>query len=309
MCLRARFFWNRRTREDLYRALEFFAKSIEIDPGYAPAFAGLADVYLVLLDYRYIVPAEAFAMATAAAVNALRLDERLADAHTSLAHAKMHAFDWEGAEQEFQNAIRLSPSYAVAHFYYANLLIDLSRFEEAILEAQEAVRLDPVSMVAEANLAILYYNAGRCDEALSACRKALEMEPNLPGPHDDLGRILLQKGMCAESTAALEKAVSLSNRAARFLSSLGFAYGVTGKRKLARKILTELTEMSRHRYVASSDFALVHAGLGERDRAISWLERAYEERDSHLPALNVDPRLASLRSVPRFRILRKRLRL
>src|SRR5260370_20676206 len=219
-CLKGRYFWNRRTREDLYRALEFFANAIERDRDYAPAFAGLADTYLVLLDYRYMAPGEALAMATAAAVNALRLNERLADAHTSLAHAKMHALDWKGAEQEFREAIQLGPGYALAHFYYANLLTGRSRFDEAVAEARETVKLDPVSMIAEANLAIVFYGAGRYDEALQSCRKALEMEPALARPHDDLGRILLETGACSEAIAALEKAVSLSNRSARFLSSL-----------------------------------------------------------------------------------------
>lgn len=163
---------------------------IEKDRDFAPAFAGLADTYLALLNYRYIAPNEALGLATAAAVNALRLDERLADAHTSQAHAKMHALDWRGAEQEFQKAIQLGPGYAVAHFYYANFLTGRSRFDEAIAEANEAVRLDPVSMVAESNLAILYSHAGRYGEALESCRKALEMEPNLAQPYDDLGRIL-----------------------------------------------------------------------------------------------------------------------
>jgi tetratricopeptide (TPR) repeat protein len=294
-CLRARFHWNRRTREDLYRALEFFARSVEKDRDYAPAFAGLADTYLVLLDYRYVAPGEALAMATATAVNALRLDEGLADAHTSLAHAKMHALDWDGAEQEFRRAIQLGPGYSLAHFYYANFLIGRSRFEEAIAEAREAVRLDPVSMVAEANLAILYYNAGRYDEALGECRKALQMDPSLARPHDDLGRILLEQGAWGEAIAALEKAVSLSNRSARFLSSLAYGYGITGRNDLAREILDELTGMSKQRYIAWSDFAFVHAGMGERDQPIQSLQHACEDRDSHLMALKVDPRLASLR--------------
>lgn len=306
-CLRARFVWNRRTREDLHRALEFFARSIEKDPNYAPAFAGLADTYLVLLDYRYLAPNEAIAMATAAAVNALRLDELLADAHTSLAHAKLHALDWKGSEKEFRRAIELGPGYPVAHFYYANFLTALSRFEEAIAEAREAVRLDPVSMVAEANLAILYYNAGRHDEALAACQKALELEPNLARPYDDLGRILLEKRKFSEAIAALQKAALLSSRSARCLSSLGYGYGVTGQLDLARETLAELEGLSKRGYVASSDFAIVHAGLGEHDQAIAWLERAFEERDSHLPHLNVDPRLKTLRRDPRFEPLQSRV--
>jgi TolB-like protein/Flp pilus assembly protein TadD len=306
-CLKARFLWNRRTRDDLYRALEFFSKSIESDWDYAPGFAGLADTYLVLLDYRYVAPNEALPMATAAAVNALRLDQQLPDAHTSLAHAKFHALDWDGAEQEFRRALQLGPGYATAHFYYANFLTCRNRFEEAIAEAREAVRLDPVSMVAEANVAILYYNAGRYDEALESCHRALQMEPHLPRPYDDLGRILLEKGAFSEAITALEKAVSLANRGTRFLSSLGYGYGVSGRKDLACEILKELSETSTQRYVAPSDFAIVSAGLGEHDEAIRWLERACEERDSHVPGLNVDPRFAGLRTEPRFKALLKRL--
>jgi TolB-like protein/tetratricopeptide (TPR) repeat protein len=304
-CLRARFYWNRRMREDLYRALELFAGSIEKDPQYAPAFAGLADTYLVLLDYRYIAPREGLAMATAAAVNALRLDDRLADAHTSLAHARFHSLDWEGAERGFQRAIQIGSGYSLAHFYHANFLCARGHFEDAIAEAREAVRLDPLSMMAKSNLAGLYYVAGQYDEALNICRKALQLDPHLARGYEDLGRILLQKHAWSEAIEALEKAVFLSDRSARFLSGLAYGYGVAGRKELAREILVELTEVSKQRYIASSDFALVHAGLGECDQAIQWLEKAYEERDSHAPFLHVDPRLASLRENVRFQSLLK----
>jgi TolB-like protein len=145
--LKARFLWNRRTRDDLYRTLELFSKAIEKAGDYAPAFAGLADTYLVLFDYGQIAPSEALGLATAAAVTALRLDERLADAHTALAHAKLHSLDWDGAEQEFRRAIQLNPGYAPAHAYYANLLTGRGRFDEGIAAAREALRLDPVSPV------------------------------------------------------------------------------------------------------------------------------------------------------------------
>jgi adenylate cyclase len=222
-------------------------------------------------------------------------------------HVLLHALDWDGAEQEFQKAIELGPGYALAHFYYGSFLAGRGRFEDAIEEAREALKLDPVSMVAAAHLSILYYNAGRYDEALEFCRRAMEMEPALPRPYDDLGRILLEKGASSEAIAALEKAVSLSNRGARCLSSLGYGYGVTGKKDMAREILAELTAMSKQGYVASSDFALVNAGMGDVDQAICWLERACEERDSHLAFLSIDPRLASLHADPRFKALLKRV--
>ena len=306
-CLKARFLWNRRTGDDLYRALEFFSKSIEMAPNYAPAFAGLADTYLVLLDHRQIVPHEALALATAAATNALRLDERLVDAHTSLGHAKLHALDWDGAEREFQRALQLNPGYAPAHFYHASLLTGRCRFEEGIAAAREALRLDPVSTAAGARLARLLYIAGRLDDALQANDKVIEMEPNLPIAHDDRGRILLAKGASSDAISALRKAVSLSHRGGRYLASLGYAYGVTGRKDLAREILIELTAESQPRHIESFDFALVNTGLGECDQAISWLERACQEHDSHLPLLQVDPRLASLRSEPRFKALLKRV--
>jgi tetratricopeptide (TPR) repeat protein len=200
----------------------------------------------------------------------------------------------------------LSSGYAPAHFYYANFLVGRGRWEEALAEAREALKLDPVSIAAESNLSVLYYYAGRYDEALESCRKALVMEPALPRPHEDLGRILLEKGAFSEAVAALEKSVSLSGRELRFLASLGYTYGVIGKVDLARGILAELTEKAEHRYVAASDFAMVNAGLGDRDQAFYWLERAFKDRDSHLPYVQVDPRFASLRAESRFQELLER---
>lgn len=304
-CLKARFLWGRRTGDDLYRALEFFSKSIEKAPNYAPAFAGLADTYLVLLDHRHIAPHEALALATSAAMNALRLDERLADAHTSLGHAKLHELAWDAAEREFQTAIQLNAGYAPAYFYYASLLTGGRRFEEGIAAARQALRLDPVSTAAEARLARLLYIAGRLDEALASNGKVIEMAPGLPIAYDDRGRILLAQGAYSEAINALEKAVSLSGRSGRYLASLGYALGCIGKGDLARDILAELTAAFQQRHVESFDFALVHAGLGERDQAISWLERACATRDSHLPLLGVDPRLAGLMAEPRFEALLK----
>jgi TolB-like protein/Flp pilus assembly protein TadD len=306
-CLKARYLWNRRTRDDLFRALEFFARAIEMDLEYPPAFAGLADVYLVLADYRYMPPNEALALATGAAMNALRLDERLADAHTSLGHAKLHTFEWEESERRFQRAIELGPAYAPAHFFYANLLAALSRFEEAIVEARQAFKLDPVSTSAQPNLTIMWYHAGNYDEAMKSCRKVLEMYPGLPRTHDDLGRILLEQGHHSQAVAAFEKAVSLSNRDARYVASLGHAYGVTGRRDRACEILAELKDISKQRYLAAYDIASVNAAIDEPDQAFYWLERAIEERSSPLPFLNIDPRMAKLRTDPRFQALLARM--
>lgn len=305
--LRGRYLWNRRAQDDLYRSLELFSIALEKDPDYAQAFAGIADTYLVLLDYHYIRPNEALALATAAAVNALRLDERLAEAHTSLGHAKLHALEWDEAERKFRTAIELAPGYPTAHFYYANLLTARGRFEESIAEARRALTLDPVSIVAEGNLGILLYYAGRYEEAAERCRKALDLDPGNARLYENFGRILLAKGASSESITALTRAVSLSNRGTRCLSSLGHALGATGSRDLAGEILGELSEIAKQRYVSAFDFALVHAGMHDHEQAIGWLERASEQRDPHLPFLKVDPRLASLHADPRFLALLRRV--
>ena len=237
------------------------------------------------------------------ATSALRLDEELADAHTSLGHAQLHALDWKGAEREFLRAIQLSPGYPPAHYYYANFLLAHRRSGEAIEEARASLKLDPVSMAAEANLAMMFYYGGHPEEALKSCRKALEMEPALPRPHEHLGRTLLEQGAFSEAVAALERSVSLSGREPRYLASLGYAYGVTGSVDASRRILEELTETAEHQYVAASDLALANLGLGEQHQALAWLERAYNDRDSHLPFLHVDPRFGRLCSDSRFRAI------
>jgi len=201
----------------------------------------------------------------------------------------------------------LNPGYAPAYFYYASLLSGRGRFDEGVSAAREALKLDPISTSAETRLARLLYIAGRLEDALELNRKVLELEPNLAIAHDDRGRMLLAKGAGAEAIAALEKAVALSHRSGRYLASLGYAWGFTGRVDLAREILAELAAASRQRDVESFDLALVHAGLDERDQAISWLERACTQRDSHLPLLAVDPRLAGLLTEPRFEALLKRI--
>lgn len=231
----------------------------------------------------------------------------LAEAHTSLGHAKLHSLEWDEAERRFRTAIELAPGYATAHFYYANFLSARGRFDESIAEARQALTLDPVSLVAEANLGVPLYNAGRYEEATVICRKALYLHPGNARFHEDLGRILLAQGALADSIAALTQAVTLSQRSTRYLSSLGHALGVAGHKYRARDILAELSTISQQRYVGAFDFALVYAGMDDRPQAIRSLERAYEERDPHLPFLKVDPRRASLQADPPFLALLTRV--
>ena len=307
--LKGRYLWNKMTQEALQKGIQWFEEAIQKDPGYAAAYAGLADCYLTLLDYGYLSPKEAMAHANRAAARALELDETLAEAHTSSAHVHLHEFAWLPAEKEFKRAIELNPSYATAHLYYASYLIALGRQQEAIAEAQRAQTLDPVSLMVESNFASAFYHARQYEQAIDRCRKALEMDTILPRPHYELGRVYEQKGMYAQAITAFRKAVVLSKRAPRYVAALGHAYGVAGKRSEALKLLNELKQRSRKNYISPYDFALLALGLGEKGQALAWLAKACEEHSSGLPFLKVDPRLDSLRSDRRFEDLLRRLNL
>ena len=305
--LKGRYVWNKRTAGELWKSIRCFEAAIERDPGCTVAYAGLADSYLTLLDYNELLPEEAMAHANSAVSKALDLDEALAEAHSALAHALLHAWNWSAAEREFKRAIDLNPSYATARFYYANYLVAVGRHEEALVEARLSQELDPVSAAADANAASVFYHSGLLQQAIEQCREALEMEPNFGRAHYDLGRAYLQTGAHARATAALEKAVALSGHSLRLVAALGHAYGVGGKRDKARNVLNELKQRSQERYVSASDVALVCLGLGNKDQALAWFERAYEHRDGSLIFLKVDPRLESLWPEPRFKDLLRRM--
>ena len=305
--LLGRFFLGQRTEDGLTKALEQFTKALEIDKDYAAAYAAIANYYAILPFYTQLSPAEVFPKARAAAQRSLELDEDLAEAHASLAY--IHAYyewDWTAAEREFRRAIALSPNYADAHFSYSRFLAAAGRLEEAIEEIRRAQELDPRSLLLKANTALLSYFGGRYDDALRELARVRDLDPNFPVAQWGIGLAYEQKGMFSEAIAAIEKATSLS-KSLNFQSSLGHAYALSGKREKAQAILDMLAERSKRGYVPSYYFALIHAGLGEKDRAFEWLERAYQERSTVLAYLQLDPRLASLRSDPRFFSLLRRI--
>lgn len=306
--LKGRFLWNyRRSREGLYKALEYFARAVELGPKYAPGFSGIADTYLVLLDSQAIGPNEALALSTAAAINALQIDEGSAEAHTSLAHARFHAWDWTAAESGFARAIQLRPTYAPAHYYYANLLLSRRRFEGAIVEAQEALTLDPVSVEAMVNLALVFCNAGHIDDALRTLQDALRLDPGSERASEKMGRVLFLAGQAADAIDLLEGAVPPTRRSSTYLSSLGYSYGVSGNLDAARDALRELEIRARQQYVAGSDFALICTGLGDIEAAVRWLGQSFDQRDSILPFIHIDARFKTLRSHPQFETLVRKL--
>jgi TolB-like protein/Tfp pilus assembly protein PilF len=305
--LKGRFLLNRRTQEALQKSIRYFQESIEHDRHYALAYAGLADSYLTHHDLAHLSPTEATTKAKAAARKALSMDETLAEAHTALGHAYFHEFNWLAAHRDFQRAIALNPNYANAHYYYANYLMAVGRRDEAIAEAQCTLRLDPVSFPAGTNLADILFFAGHYKDAVEESLRVLEIDPNFARAYEDLGRTREQQGMYPEAIAAFERAVECSGRSYRYLALLAHALAIAGKRRAALKLLQELKNLSKKKYVSAYSFALMFTGLGNKSQALGWLEKAYKARDGALPFLNVDPRLAPLHSDSHFRDLVRRL--
>jgi serine/threonine-protein kinase len=305
--LRGRYYWNKRTQAGLLQALESFAQAIRIDSTYAVAYAGLADTYVLMNIYAGSPPQECFPRARAAALTALKMDERLAEAHASLGRVKLfYDWDWAGAEAEFKRAIELKPGLSTAHHWYSICLRDVGRPKEAFAEANRALELDPVNLIINANLGDTFFYAGEFDHAVAQHRKALLLDANFPATHMYLGRALEQQGMLQDAVAEFQKARSLMGNRTYALADLAHAYALAGKRADARGLLTELSELSRRGAGLEMEIALVHLALGNRDEAFQHLEEAYKKR-SGLNDLKVDPRFASLRGDPRFQDLLVRL--
>lgn len=308
--LKGRYHWNKRTEKGFQKAIEHFQQALDQDPNYALAYAGLADCYLLLGIgfYGVLPPREAMPKAKGAARKALEIDDTLAEAHTSLAHAIMNFdWDWSGAEREYMRGIELNPNYPTAHQFYAVYLMQMARFDEAVLEQRRAQDLDPLSLSINASLGLLSLYARQHDQAIDQFRKTLEMDHNFPLAHLGLGEAYEQKGMYDEAVAEFQAAIALSGGSPVMVAALGHAYAISDRRGEAQKVLDELKELSKRRYVAPFDVAMVYAGLGEKDQAFEWLQRAYEERDDWLTFLKVEPRADTLRSDPRFQDLLQRV--
>lgn len=297
--LKGRNYWNKRTEDGLLQGIEYFRKAIEIDQNYAPAYAGLADCYNMLVVYGINQPREAFPKAKEAATKALSIDGSLAEARTSLAFIK-HRWDWarEDAEKEFQLAIKSKPTYAPAHQWYSSYLVAMGRFDEAIAEARRAQELEPLSFISNSHIGWILYFAGRYDEAIEHCKKLLEVDPTFFPARRYLGLVYEQKGMYKEAIAEFQQAAKLSG-SPLMTSLLAHAYAASGNRVEAERLLVELGQQ-KQRYVSPYTVATVYAGLGKKDEAFKWLEKAFEERDIWLMNLRVDPLFKSLHSDRRF---------
>ena len=304
LCLKGRFFWNKRTAADLRKAIEYFNQALDKDPSYAPAYAGLTDAYLILSQYGAASPADSFPQAIAAAKKAIELDDTLAEAHTSLACSlAYYDFDFEQSVKEFERAIQLNPNYATAHHWLSNgVLSALGRFERAITEGKRAVELDPLSLVINADLGQDFFYARRYDEAIAHLRKTIEMDPRFYFAHWVLGTALQLKGQLSDAIAEYSKAVELNDDPS-VLALLGQAYARAGQRDEAQKILVRLSGEARSRYVQAYSFVLMYLALGDKERAIDEMERGYRERDANVAQIKTDPMLDDLRGNQRFEAL------
>jgi tetratricopeptide (TPR) repeat protein len=306
--LKGRYFWNKRTEEGLKKAIEYFQRAMDRDPNYALAYAGLADCYAPLVYFGYLRPKQAWPRAKAAAMKALEIEDTLAEAHTALA-AVIQYYDWDrlNAEKSYKRAIELNPNYSTAHHWYAQYLIHLGRIEEGLAESKRAQELDPLSLIINSAWAERLNYARQYDRAIEQLQKTLELDPNFAHAHWQLGRAYEQKGMYEEAIAELQKAITLSGSSPVMVAALGHAYAVSGKSGKALKILDELKASSQRSYIPPSSLAAIDTGLGQKDQAFAWLQKAYEERDMWLGFLKVDPDFDSLRSDPRFEDLLRRI--
>ena len=305
--LKGRFYLNKRTQEAFEKATAYFNEAIAKDPQYALGYAGLADCYALLCNYDILAPREGFPKAKAAALKALELDDRLAEAHTSLGIVKMqYDWDWTGAEEELNRAIELKPSYATARQWYVYYLSVMQRFDESIEVSKQAQEIDPLSLNINANLARAFYYSRKYDQAIEQCYKALEMDKSFGVFYVILGLAYEQKGMHKEAIEAFQKTLTVFDRIP-WIASLGHAYATSGRRAEALKIIAELKQQSKRRYVSPFHIGAIYQGLGEKDLAFEWFEMAYQDRSNLLPGLRMEPEFDNIRKDPRFRDLLRRI--
>jgi DNA-binding winged helix-turn-helix (wHTH) protein/TolB-like protein/Tfp pilus assembly protein PilF len=304
--LKGRYFLNKSTEEDFRKSVEYFRQALEKDPNYALAYAGLADSFAQLGNFGLISMKESHPRAREAATRALEIDDKLGEAHASLAFILTNYYwDWAEAEKRFKRAIELNPNYAMAHNWYSQYLSFMGRTDEAIREAKRAQEIDPLSLFNNSTIGFVLYLARQYDQAIAAAIKTLELDRSFAVAHMIIGLSYLQKKMYEESISELQMAKNHPDSRAL----LGYAYAVAGKRSKAREILTELEKLSTQKYVASAPVAIIYIGLGEKDQALERLEKAYDERLWEMGMLKALPVFDPLRSDPRFTVLLRRVNL
>jgi tetratricopeptide (TPR) repeat protein len=305
--LKGRFEAERRTPQGITNSAELFRAAIAKDPTYAAAYAGLAASLLNLSTYQIRPPAEVMPAAKDAAREALDLDEGLAEAHAALAAIRFYHLEWDGVESEFQRAIALDPGYATAMHWYALSLAAMGRHEESITEIKLAREIDPRSLIINANTGWCYYLAGDMDRAIEEEKNTLRLGPGFIVGHGYLGQAYLEKKMYDQAIEEFRQTMSLSPGDISRKAELGSAYARAGKNAQAQEILQEFLHAPREKYISGYDWAMLYAGMGKKQETLSWLEKAYDERNGRMANLAVHPQFAFLRGEPRFEKLLARM--
>ena len=309
--LQGRYAWSKRPAAGAVdEAIGLFEKAIEHDSGFALAHTGLADCYNTLSAWESgsIAPRVGFEKARLSTLCALRLDKRSPEAHTSLAYSHLHySWEWESAEHEFKQALAISPNYAHAHHWYSHLLAAVGRVDESLAESRKLIELDPFDLINNVHLSWHHYMAREFPAAIGEAQRTLAMEKRFHWGYFFAGLALDAMGEHRDALKHLETSLELSGQSTVMLAALGHAYGTAHKPDAARKVLGQLGELSRTRYISSYEIALIHIALSEHDRALDLLDMAVEERSGWLPYLRNDVRLDPVRSTARFASLTARV--
>jgi tetratricopeptide (TPR) repeat protein len=300
-------YYEKWSEENYNKALGFFQQAIEKDPGFALAYSRIADNYVIAANL-YLSPREAFSKAKEAALKAVELDDNLAEAHASLGFVHYHYdWDWAAADKEFRRAIDLNPQSSESHRLYMEYLAGMRRFDEAYDQGRQAVESDPLSPLAKYYLGEALFFAGRSDQAIQELSKAVELDPKFGWARTFLGRSYLVKGMQQRAIEEMEANLRAASNDSIVLGYLGYGYAVTGRRTDALKSLQGLDEMEKRRYVSRMARIYIYAGLGEKDKAFEWLEKAYQDRADSLAWFRNEPESKTLQSDPRFAALMRKI--
>jgi eukaryotic-like serine/threonine-protein kinase len=298
--LQGRYYWNKVRGGALRKAIENYQKAIDIDPDYALAYAGIAESW-VLGGGVSLPPSEYILKAKDAAEQALRLDDTLVEARTTLAKVKSeYEWKWDEAEAEFKRAIEINPNYATAYVWYADHLTAMRRLEEATTMLRRAYELDPLSLNVNANLGLPLFYGGQYKEAIAAFQRALDMDPSFIPARDYLGNAYAANGMYKEAISEFEKVLSVAKGYYPALAMLGYCHARAGRKAEAERVLEKLVELSKTGHISTLNMVIIYTGIGDVEKAIEWLLKMYEARAGYLIYLKVHPVFASLRSHPRF---------
>ncbi len=309
--LKGRYYWNKITKEGLTVGMDFFRQAIQRDPEYALAYSGMADCYCRLGWYSYLSPGVAFPDARDAANKALNIADHLAEAHASLAFVSMcYERDYTKAEKEIKQAIYLNPGYAEAHFNYSVNLSINGRHKESIAEAKKALEIDPLTLMMYLNLGMRYYYAREFDHALGYMNRSLEMDPGFEIAHYYLGFVYLQKKMYREALTEISRVIKILGRNnPGFLGLLGMVHAFTSSHEETEKVINELLEQAKQRYISPFWIAVLYFALDRKELFFEWLEKGYNEHDVLMIFLNVDPIFDPIQSDHRFQGMLKKMNL